>query len=1238
MSPVHPVQIIIGVDRPAPRVAAWLVAVFLMLALSSPVWGASMLVTTLSDSVSTDGECSLREAMLNAEGANQSGSTDCPAGSVSDNLIQFAPMLIGGSIDLVGGELPRITRNLELRGPVEGDPQGLGLNANLLSRIVSIGDGAVVIVSDMTLANGWTNSVGESGATLAIEGGAHVTLLQLRINGSRAVGTGSHGGAISVADSTLTIKGSELVDIQAAGDGGIVAAFNSALDFNTTSLTLGAALGRGGALFIDGGEALLSEMSIGASTTVSNNGSGGAIHVQNADLDLVDSQLFSNRTQGSSARGGALYLSGGHLNLVSSSLSGNRTERELSGGGGLALFSATASLIDCQIDDNRTEGDGGSGGGMFLSNVNLDLLSCRLSDNRTQGVNAHGGGLYAFGGQLTLDRIEIRDNQTLAGSTRGGGLALLSNTALIEASTIAGNLSQQRGGGLAIDTGALTLINSTVSGNSLGSGSGAAIDGDRSPIELRHVTVAGNDNAPGQGSDSLVVTGTPGEPGSLQVDNSLLVDEVCTAGPDALLTVNRSVGTDASCATLVASAAQIGLQPLALNGGPTRTHAVLPPSLALNAAGDCLADLGIASDQRGQPRPGGAAALCDAGAFEYNGPPGVDLTLALSTSAGPVTPGDQISLTVALSNVALDAASDIGVELDLDAGLALLSGTPSAGSFDPVSRTWTLPALAAQAAASMEIQIEVLASRQLGLTVIAEASEPELDPIDNSASTTLALADGVMVVDTLADNETTNGFCSLREALRNAALTAQPRTDCSPGLADGNEIFFDAALSGGTILMNGNSFISIQRDLRIHGLPDTLGLLTIDGNEQSRIFSISGDVEVIMSDLTLRNGRTDDTGESGGIVLIESGAEVRFERVSFVDGNAAGIQSRGGALAVFDSTLNLDRVHLLGNQSSVGAGAVHAVASSLEVTNVLALGNAALFRASAFFVQDSSVVLQNVVFEANVALTTDIVTAFRAIDSTSLLEDIVISDHLSGQTNGLFVTGGNLSLHRCRIEGNQPSGGSVVVIEAAQFAVEQCLFKDNLMTGGERAIQIRSGAEGRLVNVTFSGNRNTSNVGAALRVDNAELDVIHATFAEGQPIGSDVFVFAGPGESATLRLINSLLVGVRCQQGGAGTLIAVGSLSTEIGCTQVITPPELLPIEPLTSLDSFEDTYPLAAGSLALDAAGDCVGDYGVSVDQRGAARPQGAAGACDVGAYEAIGVPGDRIFGDRFESSGAGW
>ncbi|MEJ8672811.1 choice-of-anchor Q domain-containing protein [Streptomyces sp. MS1.AVA.1] len=49
--------------------------------------------------------------------------------------------------------------------------------------------------------------------------------------------------------------------------------------------------------------------------------------------------------------------------------------------------------------------------------------------------------------------------------------------------------------------------------------------------------------------------------------------------------------------------------PLADNGGPTDTVALLPGSLALDAADGCPA-----TDQRGVARPQGAA--CDIGAYE----------------------------------------------------------------------------------------------------------------------------------------------------------------------------------------------------------------------------------------------------------------------------------------------------------------------------------------------------------------------------------------------------------------------------------------------------------------------------------------------------------------------------------------------------------------------------------------------------------------------------------------------
>jgi hypothetical protein len=70
------------------------------------------------------------------------------------------------------------------------------------------------------------------------------------------------------------------------------------------------------------------------------------------------------------------------------------------------------------------------------------------------------------------------------------------------------------------------------------------------------------------------------------------------------------------------------LGPLADNGGPTLTHALLPGSPALDAG---VAVAGVTTDQRGIPRPQGSAP--DIGAFESRG-----FTLAVVSGAGQSTP------------------------------------------------------------------------------------------------------------------------------------------------------------------------------------------------------------------------------------------------------------------------------------------------------------------------------------------------------------------------------------------------------------------------------------------------------------------------------------------------------------------------------------------------------------------------------------------------------------------------
>jgi len=89
--------------------------------------------------------------------------------------------------------------------------------------------------------------------------------------------------------------------------------------------------------------------------------------------------------------------------------------------------------------------------------------------------------------------------------------------------------------------------------------------------------------------------------------------------------------------TNTASSDQIGspdapidprLGPLADNGGPTQTHALLPGSPALDAGDDMLTGL----DQRGRPRLSGAHV--DIGAYEFGVPAPVHLTSVRKLDSG----------------------------------------------------------------------------------------------------------------------------------------------------------------------------------------------------------------------------------------------------------------------------------------------------------------------------------------------------------------------------------------------------------------------------------------------------------------------------------------------------------------------------------------------------------------------------------------------------------------------------
>jgi hypothetical protein len=184
-------------------------------------------------------------------------------------------------------------------------------------------------------------------------------------------------------------------------------------------------------------------------------------------------------------------------------------------------------------------------------------------------------------------------------------------TITINSSTLDGN-SAGNGGGIGrsrFSQGTLALTNSTVSGNSATNAGGGLNIFNAS---IASSTIALNQAAPAQGG-SLNVTG------SITLKNSILgalTGGDCSLGANGLgsiITAGGNISSDATCSLGTSDKASTvaKLEPLANNGGLTKTHLISATSPALELID---ANLCPSVDQRGVTRPQGAK--CDAGAVE----------------------------------------------------------------------------------------------------------------------------------------------------------------------------------------------------------------------------------------------------------------------------------------------------------------------------------------------------------------------------------------------------------------------------------------------------------------------------------------------------------------------------------------------------------------------------------------------------------------------------------------------
>ena len=313
---------------------------------------------------------------------------------------------------------------------------------------------------------------------------------------------------------------------------------------------------------------------------------------------------------------------------------------------------------------------GDVGGGIYVSNTgSLQLFDSTVDDNEA----TRGGGIFGHfnAGEILSIVGSTISNNTATGA--GGGLNFeeWSNTTAavgtIVNSTFSGNSAQYSGAvRVCYSQAELTIINSTITENvGTASEGGVSALGDASIV--MHNTIVANNSAPSfsdlcrwsDGSFDGSAFNLIGSVGNSGLSDGVADNQVITGGVNPGVTALRD------------------------HGGPTKTHALLSDSPAIDQGSHTVVDTAdLDTDQRGFSREvdddnttDGTDGYVDIGAFEYAAP--IIVSTTNDEDDGNYGPGD-LSLREAIDLAAaipgddtITFAEDIIGTIELGSGLVL---------------------------------------------------------------------------------------------------------------------------------------------------------------------------------------------------------------------------------------------------------------------------------------------------------------------------------------------------------------------------------------------------------------------------------------------------------------------------------------------------------------------------------------------------------------------------------------
>lgn len=349
--------------------------------------------------------------------------------------------------------------------------------------------------------------------------------------------------------------------------------------------------GQAGRIFkhLGSGTLTVNDLTITHGLITGDQAYGGCIYAK-SDVTLNRSAITSCSAVGQLRAIGGGVIALGNMLARSSAFTDNLasaqtgTDSELSAAGGGAFAVYQTSLIDSVVSGNTAQTATGLAvaGGAMGQTLKVKYSTISENDVTSAGdtTNAGLGGGLVGGADTTILSSTIDNNS----SDVGGGLFLLASyplTASIMQSTISSNTGRLGFGAMSAEP-AVSILNSTIAFNISGS--------------LANIGVGLNDAATIE--SSIIVGNGPADIYGAAISGSHNLINTSVAG--TILPMDTK-------------SEDPKLQPLAFNGGPTRTHALGSGSPAIGAGTNTS---GYANDQRGPTFKRVVGGAADIGAYE----------------------------------------------------------------------------------------------------------------------------------------------------------------------------------------------------------------------------------------------------------------------------------------------------------------------------------------------------------------------------------------------------------------------------------------------------------------------------------------------------------------------------------------------------------------------------------------------------------------------------------------------